>query len=442
MTMAEVQLWGRTIGAVSLEDGGSSAAFQYDPAFAQSSIEISPIMMPLSDRVYVFPELPRRTFHGLPGLLADSLPDRFGNALIDAWLATQGRTPGSFNAVERLCYTGARGMGALEFAPAIGPKPQSAKKIEIDALVRLASEVLTHRRTLKTTFASASRKNALNDILRVGTSAGGARAKAVIAWNRETHEVRSGQIAAGKGFDYWLLKFDGVLGNQDKELEDPKGYGAIEYAYYLMAKAAGVTMSECRLLEESGRRHFMTRRFDRLEGGGKLHMQSLCALAHFDFNQAGAYSYEQALLTLRQLNLPMAAVEEQFRRMAFNIIARNQDDHVKNIAFLMDKAGHWSLTPAFDVTYSYNPSGDWTATHQMSMNGKRDGFTLADFRACAKSALMKRGRAEVIVEEVRAAVSRWPDYAEQAQVMNNWRKQIQKNLRLDLARGPASVRVK
>jgi len=442
MTMAEVQLWGRTIGAVSLEDGGSSAAFQYDPAFAQSSIEISPIMMPLSDRVYVFPELPRRTFHGLPGLLADSLPDRFGNALIDAWLATQGRTPGSFNAVERLCYTGARGMGALEFAPAIGPKPQSAKKIEIDALVRLASEVLTHRKNLKTTFASASRKNALNDILRVGTSAGGARAKAVIAWNRETHEVRSGQIAAGKGFDYWLLKFDGVLGNQDKELEDPKGYGAIEYAYYLMAKAAGVTMSECRLLEESGRRHFMTRRFDRLEGGGKLHMQSLCALAHFDFNQAGAYSYEQALLTLRQLNLPMAAVEEQFRRMAFNIIARNQDDHVKNIAFLMDKAGHWSLTPAFDVTYSYNPSGDWTATHQMSMNGKRDGFTLADFRACAKSALMKRGRAEVIVEEVRAAVSRWPDYAEQAQVMNNWRKQIQKNLRLDLARGPASVRVK
>ena len=197
----------------------------------------------------------------------------------------------------------------------------------------------------------------MNDILRVGTSAGGARAKAVIAWNRETNEVRSGQIIAAKGFDYWLLKFDGVTGNKDKELEDPKGYGAIEYAYYLMAKAAGVTMSECRLLEESGRRHFMTRRFDRLDGGEKLHMQSLCALAHFDFNQAGAYGYEQAFLVIRQLNLPMAAVEEQFRRMAFNIIARNQDDHVKNIAFLMDKAGHWSLAPAFDVIYSYNP--DW-----------------------------------------------------------------------------------
>ena len=432
MTVAEVQLWGRTIGAVSLEDGGSTAAFQYDPAFAQSGIEISPITMPLSDRVYVFPELPQRTFHGLPGLLADSLPDRFGNALIDAWLATQGRTPASFTAVERLCYTGIRGMGALEFAPAIGPQPQRAKKIEINALVKLASEVLAHRKNLKATFASEKRKAALGDILRVGTSAGGARAKAVIAWNRQTNEVRSGQIEAGTGFDYWLLKFDGVTDNKDKELEDPKGYGAIEYAYYLMAQAAGVTMSECRLLEEGGRRHFMTRRFDRLDGGEKLHMQSLCALAHFDFNSAGAYSYEQALLTIRQLNLPMATVEEQFRRMAFNIIARNQDDHVKNIAFLMDKAGQWSLAPAFDVIYSHNPDGDWTATHQMTMNGKRDGFTLADFRAFAKNAMMKRGRAESIVEEVLAAVSKWPDFAEQAQVANNWRKQIQKNLRLDL----------
>jgi serine/threonine-protein kinase HipA len=432
MTVAEVQLWGRTIGAVSLEDGGSTAAFQYDPAFAQSGIEISPITMPLSDRVYVFPELPQRTFHGLPGLLADSLPDRFGNALIDAWLATQGRTPASFTAVERLCYTGIRGMGALEFAPAIGPQPQRAKKIEIDALVKLASEVLAHRKNLKATFASEKRKAALGDILRVGTSAGGARAKAVIAWNRQTNEVRSGQIEAGTGFDYWLLKFDGVTGNKDKELEDPKGYGAIEYAYYLMATAAGINMSECRLLEEGGRRHFMTRRFDRLDGGEKLHMQSLCALAHFDFNSAGAYSYEQALLTIRQLNLPMATIEEQFRRMTFNIIARNQDDHVKNIAFLMDKTGQWSLAPAFDVIYSHNPAGDWTATHQMTMNGKRDGFTLADFRAFAKNAMMKRGRAEAIVEEVRAAVSKWPDYAEQAQVANHWRKEIQKSLRLDI----------
>src|SRR5215469_484526 len=363
MTVAEIKLWGRTIGAVSLEDGSDYAAFQYEPEFARSGIELSPVNMPLTDRIYTFPQLPQKTFHGLPGLLSDSLPDQFGNILIDAWLATQGRTPESFNAVERLCYIGTRGMGALEFAPALGPKPRTAKKIEIDSLVKLASEVLTHRTNLKATFATEQRKKALSDILRVGTSAGGARAKAVIAWNRETNEVRSGQVAAGPGFDYWLLKFDGVSGNKDKELEDPKGYGASEYAYSLMARAAGITMTECRLLEEGGRRHFMTRRFDRLASGAKLHMQSLAALAHFDFNLARAHSYEQAFLTIRRLNLPMATVEEQFRRMAFNIIARNQDDHVKNIAFLMDKAGHWSLAPAFDMTYSYNPSGDWTSTH-------------------------------------------------------------------------------
>ena len=428
--IARVQLWGRTIGAVSLDAGRDLASFQYDAEFARSGIELSPLTMPLSERVYEFPALPRNTFYGLPGLLADSLPDKFGNALIDAWLATQGRMPESFNAVERLCYTGTRGMGALEFAPVLGPKPRKATKIEIDALVRLAGEVLTHRGDLQGHFHQAGKEKVLRDILRVGTSAGGARAKAVIAWNRETNEVRSGQIAAGEGFDDWLLKFDGVTGNKDKELEDPKGYGAIEYAYHLMAKAAGIAMTECRLLEEGGRRHFMTRRFDRLPGGEKLHMQSLCALAHFDFNQAGAYAYEQALLTIRQLGLPMAAVEEQFRRMAFNIVARNQDDHVKNIAFLMDKEGAWSLAPAFDVTYSYNPSGSWTAKHQMTLNAKRDGFTLADFEACAKAALMKRGRAATIIKEVQAAVARWPEFAAVAQLGDEWYEKIQKTHRL------------
>lgn len=428
--IARVQLWGRTIGAVSMEDGRDHAAFQYDPAFAGSGIEVSPLTMPLNERVYEFPALARNTFHGLPGLLADSLPDNFGNTLINAWLATQGRTPESFGAVERLCYVGTRGMGALEFAPGLGPKPRKATKIEIDALVRLASDVLTHRNDLKGNLGGAARGKALNDILRVGTSAGGARAKAVIAWNRETNEVRSGQITAGDGFDYWLLKFDGVTGNKDKELEDPKGYGAIEYAYHRMARAAGVAMSECRLLEENGRRHFMTRRFDRLAGGEKLHMQSLCALAHFDFNQAGAYGYEQALLAIRQLDLPMAAVEEQFRRMVFNIVARNQDDHVKNIAFLMDKQGRWSLAPGFDVTYSFNPSGSWTAMHQMTLNGKRDEFTMADFDACAKSALMKRGRARTIIEEVSAAVARWPEFATEARVADEWQEKIQKSHRL------------
>ena len=415
-----------------MDDAGGHAAFQYTAEFADSGIEVAPLMLPLSQRVYTFPELPRRTFHGLSGLLADSLPDRFGNALIDAWLATTGRTPDRFSPIERLCYTGSRGMGALEFAPALGPKPRKATRIDVDALVRLASDVLTERHNLKGRLSAASRKKALADLLKVGTSAGGARAKAVIAWNRKTNEVRSGQIAAGPGFSYWLLKFDGVAGNKDKELDDPKGYGAIEYAYALMARAAGITMSECRLLEENGRRHFMTRRFDRLPDGGKLHMQSLGALAHFDYNQPGAHSYEQALLAIRQLDLPMAAREEQFRRMLFNIVARNQDDHVKNIAFLMDRAGRWSLAPAFDVTYSYNPSGDWTATHQMTINGKRDGFVMADVRAVAKSAGLKRGRAETLHEEVRAAVLRWRDFAAKAKLAGEIGNRIEQAHRLEL----------
>ncbi len=427
-TLAEVRLWGRTIGAVSLQEGEDVASFEYDAAFAQSGIEVAPLAMPLSRRVHRFPALSRTTFHGLPGLLADSLPDKFGNALIDAWLASQGRQPSSFNAVERLCYTGERGMGALEFAPATGPAAKQATPIEVSQLVELASEVLTHRNDLQTTFADE--EEALRDILRVGTSAGGARAKAVIAWNPQTNEVRSGQVRAGKGFEYWLLKFDGVSGNKDKELEDPKGYGLIEYAYALMALDCGIDISECRLFEENGRSHFMTRRFDRLAGGEKLHMQSLGALAHYDFNIAGAYGYEQAFLAMRQLRLPMQAIEQQFRRMAFNIVARNQDDHVKNIAFLMDKSGAWSLSPAFDMTYSFNPAGTWTASHQMTMNGKRDHFTLEDFNACARTATMKRGRAAKIVAEVQATASNWKSFAERAGVPDAVREKIHGTLNL------------
>jgi len=427
---AEVRLWGRTIGAVSMVEGRDYAAFEYTDDFARSGIEVSPIVAPLGDRVFVFPELSRATFHGLPGLLADSLPDRFGNALINAWLASQGREPDSFNSVERLCYTATRGMGALEFAPSSGPRTIKSFKIDVGALVELASQVLSGREQLTGTFSESSRKSALSDILRVGTSAGGARAKAVVAWNRQTNEVRSGQVAAEEGFEHWLLKFDGVTGNKDKELEDPKGYGDIEYAYHLMARAAGIGMTECRLLEENGRRHFMTKRFDRLDGGGKLHLQSLGALAHLDFNQPGSSSYEQALLVMRQLALPAPDIEQQFRRMVFNIVARNQDDHVKNIAFLMDRQGRWSLSPAFDVTYSYNSSGVRTATHQMSMNGKRDGFSLEDFRECGKAALLKRGRAEALVAEVTAVVTRWPEFASRAQISPTWLEQIRQAHRL------------
>jgi serine/threonine-protein kinase HipA len=429
-TVAEVRLWGSTVGAVALDDGATTAAFEYDRAFIASGIEVAPLTMPLGDRVYSFPALSMESFRGLPGLLADSLPDRFGNALIDAWLATQGRPPQSLNAVERLCYTGTRGMGALEFLPATGPQTRRSTRLQVDRLVALAADVLRHRGELQSTFADARQAEALRDILRVGTSAGGARAKAVIAWNRETDEVRSGQVKAGPGFEYWLLKFDGVSGNKDRELDDPQGYGVMEYAYHRMAMDCGISMMECRLLEEGGRRHFMTRRFDRLPDGGKLHMQSLAAIAHLDFNQAGVHSYEQAMQVARRLELPIAGVEQLFRRMVFNVLARNQDDHVKNIAFLMDRSGEWSLAPAFDVIYSYQPGGQWTSSHQMTLNGKRDDFTLADFEACARASSLKRGRARAIVAEVRDAVSCWRDYADEVGVDPAKRDAVQNALRL------------
>jgi serine/threonine-protein kinase HipA len=415
-TVAEVLLWGSTIGAVSVEGPGEVAAFEYTLAFRESGIEVAPLMMPLAAQIYSFPQLAKESFHGLPGMLADALPDKFGNAVIDAWLASQGRLPQEIDAVERLCYPGTRGVGALEFKPTKGPQARVSTPVSIDSLVALASEVLASRSGLRASFADPQREHALREILRVGASAGGARAKAVIAWNPTTNEVRSGQVKAPSGFEYWLMKFDGVSNNTDRDLADPSGFGAIEYAYSLMAKAAGIAMSECRLFEEGSRRHFMTKRFDRLENGEKLHMQSLAALAHLDFNDAAAHSHEQALTVIRRLGLAMDAVEEQFRRMVFNVVARNQDDHVKNIAFLMDRRGQWSLAPAFDVMYAYNPSGAWTARHQMSLAGKRDGFTLDDLKAVAATASMKRGRAEAITREVTSAVARWREFAAAAGV--------------------------
>ncbi len=432
MTVAVVKLWGRTIGAVSWDADTGRSNFQYDPAFAKSGIEVAPLTMPLSNQVYSFHALAQESFHGLPGLLADSLPDDFGNALINAWLAREGRSAESFNPVERLCYTGSRGMGALEYAPARGPATGTSMHIDVDALVKLASEILGKRNQSRGSLSAPGRKNSLNKILQVGTSAGGARAKAIIAWNRKTNEVRSGQLKASNGFTYWLLKFDGVTGNKDRELEDPAGYGLIEYAYYGMARAAGIRMMECRLLKENGRSHFMTKRFDRSNSGQRYHAQSLAAMAHYDFRKAGAYSYEQAIQTIRQLGLPMDDLEEQFRRMAFNIVARNQDDHVKNIAFLMDKTGQWSLSPAYDMTYRYNPDGIWTGSHQMSLNGKRDAFDFEDFRACAKTISMKRGRAQKILEEVQRAVLRWPDFARQAGVSEQAIEKIESAHRLDI----------
>jgi serine/threonine-protein kinase HipA len=435
MTVATVRLWGTEIGAVSLAAAGGVASFEYDPDFAAAGIELSPLRMPVArGRIYRFPELAKTSFDGLPGLLADSLPDRFGNALIDAWLAGRGRNPGSFDAVERLSYIGLRGMGALEFIPARGPDPTVDDELDIAALVELAGEVLARRTDLSESLAAPGKHQAMQEILRVGTSAGGARPKALIAWNPETEEVRSGQIDAPAGFEFWILKFDGV-GDESRDLGHSRGYGAIEWAYSEMARAAGIEMTECRLLEEDDRRHFMTRRFDRTADGDKLHMQSLAALDHLDFELGEAHSYEQAFAVIRRLGLSAEAAEEQFRRMVFNLVGRNQDDHVKNISFLMGRSGGWSLSPAFDVVYSFNPEGRWTRVHQMSVNGKRDGFTVADLDQAASVAGLKRGAGRRILEEVTAAVERWPDFAATARIPEESVEQIGANLRLHLPAG-------
>ena len=415
-TVAEVRMWGRQIGAVALGDGARVAEFEYTPEFAGSGIEVAPVEMPLQGgRIYSFPELSEQTFRGLPGMLADSLPDRFGNALVDAWLARQGREPASFNAVERLCYTGSRGMGALEYLPATGPEPVESHPVEIEALAELAAEILARRSDLEASLGKEDREQALGEILRVGTSAGGARAKALLAFDPATLEVRSGQLDLPPGFEHWILKFDGVS-DRSREIGEPRGYGVIEWVYSQMATRAGIEMADCRLLEDGSRRHFMTRRFDRSPEGRRLHMQSLAALAHLDFNLPGANSYEQAFRMIMRLGLGREAIDQQFRRMVFNVMARNQDDHVKNIAFLMDRGGNWSLSPAFDLTWAYNPTGRWTSAHQMSIAGKRDAFTIEDFRAVGRLVSMKRGAVEQILEQVGESVAGWPELAASAGV--------------------------
>ena len=416
--VAYVELWGRCLGAVAWNEKRGCADFEYDPAFLKQGLEVSPLMMPIGKQVYSFPALKIDTYHGLPGMLADALPDRFGNRLIDLWFAGQGRALGDFSPVERLCYMGTRAMGALEFQPALEPSLKGSVRLEIAELVGLASRILDHKKKLTTNFLE-NRQEAIKTIIRVGTSAGGNRAKAVIAWNPKTGEVRSGQVGVSPGFEPWILKFDGV---NDESLGDPKGFGRVEYAYYLMAVKAGIRMNSCRLLEENERAHFMTRRFDRDEEGCKIHTQSLCAMAHFDFNAAGEYGYEQAFNIILRLNLGHEALQEMYRRMVFNVLARNQDDHTRNIAFLMGRDGAWRLSPAFDMVWAYNPSGRWTDRHQMSIHGKRDGFALGDLEVPAVEYDI-RGAAK-IRKEVAEAVALWPEFSRLAGVDRRMSKEI------------------
>ena len=404
---AEVYLWGTRIGYIYQSENAAAVSFEYDKGFLRSGIELSPFKMPLSDRVYSFPELGRiEAFKGIPGLLADSLPDRFGNAVIDKWLAGQGRSPESFTAIERLCYTGKRGMGALEYVPATSPDHKNSE-VDVTEMTKLASEILSGKESAVLTEKEAS----IMQLMEIGSSAGGARAKAVVAWNEKTGQVRSGKVDAGKGFGYWLIKFDGVSGNGDHNLTDKKQYSLIEYAYYLMAVDLGIDMNECRIYEKDGLHHFMTKRFDRVNGD-KVHMQTLAALGHFDYNTPNVCSYELYTDYTKRLGIGKSGVEQIFRRMVFAVLGGNCDDHVKNFSFLMDRRGEWKISPAYDLTFAYNPGNKWISKHQMSINGKTSGITADDIIDSGRSMGLSSEFCRKTISETEDVVSNWLTYAE------------------------------
>ncbi len=407
-TRASVELWDTPIAEVAWDPIRRFADFRYLEAFLGNPIEPSPIRMPKRRGLYRFDRLPEEAFQGLPGLLADALPDRYGHAVINRWLEAQGRPANSMNPVEKLLYIGRRAMGALSFAPPNQALGSDDNPIEIDDLVALANAVLDSRRNARRVISN--RENYEN-LISVGVSAGGARAKALVAFNESRTELRSGQIDVPPGFSHWLLKLDGVQGSGDHGIPDPQGYGRIEYAYSLMARAAGIDLPETALLEDGPRRHFMVRRFDRPGGRERLHMQTLGALVHVDYNEPGLFSYEQTLGVIRRLKCPAADQAEFLRRAFFNVLARNHDDHVKQVAFLMDKQGRWRLSPAYDLTYAFNPAGRWTARHQMALAGKRDDFTTQDLLRLGDAAEQGPARTLDILGEVSAAVGCWPDFA-------------------------------
>ena len=417
ITTAFVKIWGKMVGAVAWDDKQQLGTFEYDKKFISLNWDLAPLKMPLNRgrTIFSFPELRQQrnsefnTFRGLPGLLADVLPDKYGNQLIDIWLAQQGRPQNSMNPVEMLCFIGTRGMGALEFAPTHLIASKKTFKVEIQSLVDIAQKILSKREDFKINI-SKNEESVIKDIITIGTSAGGARPKAVIAYNEKTGEVRSGQANVSNGFEQWLIKLDGV---SDVQVGESTGYGRIEMAYYLMAIECGIEMMESKLLEENGRAHFMTKRFDR-EGNIKHHVQTWCAMKHFDFNEVNSYSYEQLFQTMRELKLPYPEADQLFRRMVFNVIAKNCDDHTKNFAFILKKGENWRLAPAYDICYAYRPDSIWVSQHALSVNGKRKGIVKKDLIAIGKSMNIKK--VESIIDEINTIVGRWEYFANKVNV--------------------------
>ena len=423
--VAKVVMFRQPVGTIRWDERYEIAQFEYDPSFIGKGIEPSPLMMPVVEgRVYSFAGLNRETYMGLPGMLADSLPDTYGRALFDRWLAITGHT--SSNPIETLCFLGKRCMGALEFEPALDIAYDQNQRFEIDSLVNVARDALNEKVAFGVNLADDT-KGAIAEILRLGTSAGGQRAKAIIAYNKTTGEVRSGQVEVPEGFDYYLIKLDGVSANVG--FRETENYGRLEYSFYKLAKACGIEMTECSLIEENGRAHFLTKRFDR-ENGKKIHMQTLCAMAHYDFRLLRGYSYEQAFNVMRTLRLPYSAAREMFRRMVFNVVVRNQDDHTKNISFLMGENQQWRLSPAYDMGYAYNPNGGWTTMHQMSIGGKYDEIDRQDLMNFAKTNNIKDS--SEIIEEIIDHAATWPEMARECDVPTAMINKILPNLRLKM----------
>ena len=423
--IARVNLYGMPMGALRWDNRRNIGQFEYADSFIGKGIEPSPLLMPVrAGRVYSFSDIGKETFKGLPGMLADSLPDTYGRALFDRWLALTGRQSG--NAVETLCFLGKRCMGAMEFEPAMDTPYRPDVNIEIDSLVEVVSEALAEKADFGVNL-DEDKKAAIAEIVRLGTSAGGQRAKAIIAYNKNTGEVRSGQIDASPGFDYYLIKLDGVTG--DAGFRETQNFGRLEYSFFRLVRECGIEMSECSLIEENGRAHFLTKRFDRNEEG-KIHMQTLCGIAHYDYRLPRAYSYEQAFNVMRALRLPYSQAQEMFRRMVFNIVVRNQDDHTKNISFLMDRDGKWRLSPAYDMGFVYNPSGGWTSQHQMSINGKFDNITGNDILVFAQRNNIKD--ASEIIGQICETASRWTVIASECGVPQKMIDAITPEMRLKL----------
>jgi len=424
-TPVKVKLWDEPIAVLDWNKDKDYGVLEFLSSFIQRNIDLAPLTMPLQDlsrgeKIFYFPDLRAKTFKGLPGLIADSLPDDYGNTIIDDWFSSKNLKV-NVTPLDRLCYIGKRGMGALEYEPFISDKKlNQSSQIEISELIELADQIVKKREHFQQQIQD--NENGISDILKVGTSAGGAKPKAIIALNDKTNEVRSGQVKAPKGFHYWILKFDGVEGGKVKD--NPIGIGRIEYAYYKMAIDCGINMTECRLWEDRDRAHFMTKRFDRSETGDKIHTQTWCAIAHYDRDDR--YSYEQLFKTIRQLHLSAKDVEQMFRRMVFNVIARNHDDHTKNHSFIMDKSGNWSLAPAYDLCYSYSSSGIWTNKHQLSLNGKRDDFTRNDILQVGKNMDIKSP--EIILEQTLDIVNDWNIYAKNYDINSKYIQQIENNL--------------